>query len=733
MRRCSSAFASFRPGAAKQQEWTLESMSPQQAAAAANLRALLEEKEGSSLRAWLRYFDRNNDRRTTKHEMYGALDQLECQEEVLALFEILDGDKSGELTLDEIDPSQADLWNRFIEWSVKNFGSAADMVYGLNDSPDVEEVTEATFCSGMPRLGWNGGNEALLFSALDINRNGSITAEELRWLDLEVRRLKRKREARMRALSENAWRDRQKKKARALTHDFRDHLLKKHGCYLRAWRVALSPNDAMSLNKNQFMKACAKMGWHTNSPLIWRTLDNDSSATVTLEKLDLRTAEFMAKFHNFVMEQFGSAAELFTAIDVTKCKNLRMAEFSRGLDAVGWKTNHRELFQGFDRDDSKSITEDDLVFLNRWRPHAMLLAKPNPQAMKDFKALLLNKFGTYLKAWRQQLDKDSSNRCNFTEFQMACERLRFSGDVVGAWRALDTDLSGYITLGEIDEACNECLLGFKLWADLEFGSAKRCFQVFDQDASNSLSMTEFCRSMRIYGYPFRPVRLFRNLDADVEKGTLSMYEIGFLDDWELEDDHRREARRPSTQRPETRPDREFLQIQLKRDQRQFQWQQQQQQQQQQTQQQPQFPLLRSRSSRKSARAESVVSVDDETGGARTVMRESRIRSIARANMCSVPPSLDLLERPRAEPPKPGGTMEMIPQLFAKPFPQLDSCSGLFRPLQKNHTCLTEVHHQTIARPPPTPRLRAKSPYARPLSARRTVPATWGYSGGWVDV
>eukprot|EP00419_Tripos_fusus_P066480 CAMPEP_0172912582 /NCGR_PEP_ID=MMETSP1075-20121228/188705_1 /TAXON_ID=2916 /ORGANISM="Ceratium fusus, Strain PA161109" /LENGTH=49 /DNA_ID= /DNA_START= /DNA_END= /DNA_ORIENTATION= len=49
----------------------------------------------------------------------------------------------------------------------------------------------------------------------------------------------------------------------------------------------------------------------------------------------------------------------------------------------------------------------------------MLLAKPNVQAMHDFKAMLLDKFGTFLKAWRQQLDKDGSNRCNFTEFQMA--------------------------------------------------------------------------------------------------------------------------------------------------------------------------------------------------------------------------------------------------------------------------------------------------------------------------
>jgi len=341
--------------------------------------------------------------------------------------------------------------------------------------------------------------------------------------------------------------------------------------------------------------------------------------------------------------------------------------------------------------------------------------------------MLLDKFGTYLKAWRQQLDKDGSNRCNFSEFQMACERLRFAGDAIGVWRALDTDLSGYITLGEIDEACNECLLGFKLWADQEFGSAKRCFEVFDQDESKLLSMTEFCRSMRIYGYPYRPVKLFRSLDADME-GTLSIHEIGFLDDWEVEDDarQRREMRRSS--------DRISLHLQQQRPQQQQQQQQQQQpQQQQQQQQQPQLPMLRKRSPRRVSLAETAVSVHDAPGGARTVLRESRVRSIARANMCALPPSLRLLERPRVEPPKPVGTTEMIPRLFAEPFPQLDNTSDLLRPLHKTQAYVTEVPHPTIAREPSTPRLRTTSPYARPLSARRTAPTTLETNGGWVAV
>ena len=35
---------------------------------------------------------------------------------------------------------------------------------------------------------------------------------------------------------------------------------------------------------------------------------------------------------------------------------------------------------------------------------------------------------------------------NWSEFQSACQKLRYHGDIAGAWRAFDTDLSGYLTL-----------------------------------------------------------------------------------------------------------------------------------------------------------------------------------------------------------------------------------------------------------------------------------------------
>ncbi|OLP74525.1 hypothetical protein AK812_SmicGene45902, partial [Symbiodinium microadriaticum] len=119
----------------------------------------------------------------------------------------------------------------------------------------------------------------------------------------------------------------------------------------------------------------------------------------------------------------------------------------------------------------------------------------------------------------------------------ACKEIGFRGNMGGAWRAFDEDLSGYITLKELDEQASAVLLGFRRWAIQEFGSVRQLFQIFDKDGSNSLSFLEWRGALRVYGYdgPSRagdsmltallPTHreLFQALDVDQE-GTLSMKE-----------------------------------------------------------------------------------------------------------------------------------------------------------------------------------------------------------------
>lgn len=47
----------------------------------------------------------------------------------------------------------------------------------------------------------------------------------------------------------------------------------------------------------------------------------------------------------------------------------------------------------------------------------------------------------------------------WAQFQSACQKLRYHGDVAGAWRAFDSDLSGYLSLNEVDTEASAARVG----------------------------------------------------------------------------------------------------------------------------------------------------------------------------------------------------------------------------------------------------------------------------------
>ena len=414
-------------------------------------------------------------------------------------------------------------------------------------------------------MGWQHGQEKLLFSGLDWDASGQagsslsgiprfelapgkLSRESFGWLEAEFRRIQRKMEAKGRAI--HSLRKQQAHEAQEQTMQrFKEYLVKKHGNLVRAWRVALSSNDVMAIPKTPFLKACALIGFSHEARDLWRVLDKDESGFAALEELDPPSAEALARFKAFLEGKFGSIAQGFASLDPEGGKKVSRKQFEKALHDWGWVGNTKRLFQHLDKHNSKAIEESDLKFLERWHPQPYFLVEPNYAAREELRDLIGQKYGGhFLKAWKHLLDKDGSNRCNWNEFQAACQKIRYHGDVPGAWRAFDQDLSGYITLNEIDTEANTTLCNFKNWAWSEFGTVRAAFSVFDHDASNSLTFQEFRGNCRIYGYGGNARQLFHALDVNQE-GTLSMHETCFLDDWELDKNH--EESRTNTEKRES--------------------------------------------------------------------------------------------------------------------------------------------------------------------------------------
>lgn len=507
-------------------------------------KVFLREKEGSTLRAWLKYFDPELELRVTALQFSNAVRNMGFPDDPQALFAGIDVDRSGEMAIEEIDELQATVWRSFREWCATTFENAKDMVHRLQAAKPIhgsiitERILHAqSWREGLQRLGWELGSEDLLFHALDSTDQKQLSVNDLRWLDIEKRRRRRKEQAKQRAAQEmrrNAGQN--QAVANAALEKFKRHLKHMYGNYIRAWRCALSPNDLMVVQKIQFSKACADLGFRSEVKLIWRALGKDGLGNLSLDELDSKSALVLAHFQVLVEQQLGGSAAAFRFLDAKNVRKVRELEFSRALQGLGFQQPTKLLFEGLARSAAKFIVEEDLRFLDRWKPPAFLIVSPNPQARDEIKAALLNKYGYSLKAWRRALDLDSSNRCTWAEFHSACKKLGYGGDIAGAWRALDADMSGYITLHEIDpESCN-ALLAFRKWADEEFGSVKSAYMVFDDDGSNNVTSREFRRACRLYGFEGGAMTIFRALDVE-GVGALSRDEVIFLDEWEFLDNN----------------------------------------------------------------------------------------------------------------------------------------------------------------------------------------------------
>jgi len=518
------------------------------------LRKFLIDSCGSVLRAWLKYLDTNVDYRIDKLEFMEGMRQLNYPaSEIPQLFTDIDVDRSEEITLDELDKDASALWHKFRTWSVQTFYGVEDMIVTLAAENEhattiftqAFEITRERFGQGLQRLDWKEGDEDVLFEALDFDGDGLIKSHCLRWLGIELKRIRKKRMAKEAAGKKKmpgvSWEQLERQFL-----EFKQHLRKRYGngSLVRAWRVALS--DTMILPKTRFLKACVRMGYAKKAKELWKILDKDESGFASIDELDPKSAKVLAHFKNSLDERFTTISAAFDFLDVDGTRKIRRNQFEAALRRLDFPYMGiaSELFECLDLNGNHVLEEDDIQFLEKWRPAPILTAEKNQKAREEFRELLLHKYGRPVKAWRHLLDRDGSNRCNWHEFLNACKIIGFKGDQAGAWRALDEDLSGYITLKELDKEGYRSLWDFRTWAVDEFGSARAAFGVFDSDGSNSLSSQEFRAACRIYGYDAegQVKQLFNTLDVSAE-GALSLREVAFLDDW-IEDPQDEPAKNP---------------------------------------------------------------------------------------------------------------------------------------------------------------------------------------------
>lgn len=342
------------------------------------------------------------------------------------------------------------------------------------------------------------------------------------------------------------------KNAESARAAFKKHLLQMYGDEVRALRRALDPGITYSFTFKTLRRYILKHNMHINVYDLWRGLDRDEDGIVRIEDLSVKHAFALSSLRSWARKDLHSCAAIW---DSTAAKNasrertgtwfsdrkMLTSVFAEVLGRLGWpgatqKNTMRLALGALDCVGCGVVTKGDLEWLDKWQPFDWICVPPDPPALEEFRRRLVNLYGHPLTAWRKALDLNDANRVSWHEFLAASKKLRFS-KAGGAWRALDQDCRGAISIEDFDPQGAELLRSFKEWANVHFGSIKRCWKVIDTDGLGYVTLGELKRACLKLSWTGNVHLLFDCLDIEGQvhgehlARSLAPNDVAFLDQW----------------------------------------------------------------------------------------------------------------------------------------------------------------------------------------------------------
>eukprot|EP00930_Biecheleria_cincta_P021334 TRINITY_DN15839_c0_g1_i1.p1 TRINITY_DN15839_c0_g1~~TRINITY_DN15839_c0_g1_i1.p1 ORF type:complete len:696 (+),score=133.67 TRINITY_DN15839_c0_g1_i1:122-2209(+) len=492
----------------------------------------------SRLPAWLQHFDWDRSLSISLDEFAVGMHKLGHEGDPDELFRCIDTDGSGEIELEEIHPEGAAVWRSFQAWCAQTFKDEEDAIKQLSQgNGEGSPVSNESFAENCRRLGWRGRQEKQLFNSL--NGGHAVSVKHLVWLGIAKRVHTKHHNATKLGTKTYATKLRDRRQSALQALHFKSFLKKRFSTGIRVWLHAIDFKGAMKIRKNEFLKATRHVGFRGDLQLVWKGLDRNCRDILSIEEFDLKAAQLLARFKSWSSETFGSIAQALEAFDLAKVGRINESNFLKACSRHGYQAS-KELFMNLDWKDSGYLIQQDMTFVDSWNAPSYLTAESNPTAASEFKKCLQRAGGTYLRAWRLHFDFRGRNRISWDDFKIGANRVRFKGDLAGAWNAL-ADGGAFLTLDHIDWESTTFVQQFKKWTDKEFGGVQAAFHFFDADYNGGLTFGEFRQALMHHGYDGPKMKtLFDALDLQGD-GVISWREIAFMEDWETDVDRAIEA------------------------------------------------------------------------------------------------------------------------------------------------------------------------------------------------
>jgi len=355
-------------------------------------------------------------------------------------------------------------------------------------------------------------------------------------------------------------------------------LLGNYGSIYGAWREALDLDGNGRLSFGEFCIAMRNLGYGGNVKDIWFALDTDKDGFVFLSDLDPTVDQEISSYEKIVLEKHPNMLDAWLSnFDHSGAGHVEYKDFDKHCKAIGWTGDSNELFQNLkgdknrkfltlrdynqrawhahNRGDFEMLSEtpfpmgqflkmdfmerQQTCFSQRWHQmHARLdrcdMAKLTSDEKKLDKAstsidalkmMLLRRFGTITSAWKNGLDVYGNNRLPFGEFCNALRRLGYNGDVKAAFKGLDVDKKGAVTLQDLDSKSHAVVSEFRMLLQEKYGSYIKGWKAMDVNGNGVIEEHEIEQACQAIGYSGNPRKLFRHLLDNPGCRSISMADI----------------------------------------------------------------------------------------------------------------------------------------------------------------------------------------------------------------
>lgn len=331
----------------------------------------LDRRFGNSVRGWRFALDPDQNMKLSYMQFCKTARLLGYEGPIRALWEDLDADDGGWISLDEVAPGAFAELKKFLDFLSMHYGTCDAAWHKCFAKNGQVLLSEDAFMSAVKEhlepLGFNGSAKTV-FRYLDSDPGGGghMTIDDVHWLGLPRKSSSpsRRRESSPELASKKA-------------KDFLEQLRYLYGGTVPAWRTLLDPTSQGRIGRHRFYSVVRATGFEGSVKALWNELSRNG--WISLDELDPEAAKDLRHFRSLLEDNFPTLeAAWHHGLDKSGLGHLSPNAFAEACRDLGYHRDPQRLFKHFSTVESRNgrIRMESIAWLGLPRETAKGLVKP---------------------------------------------------------------------------------------------------------------------------------------------------------------------------------------------------------------------------------------------------------------------------------------------------------------------------------------------------------------------